>query len=488
MRENKGRVKSHIIQGFGSLIVREFFIKLFSFLGQLLLARLLLPSDFGIYVIIVFIVNLFGLFSDIGLSQSIIQKKAAPTRGELSGVFWLKTALSAGLIGLLWIFAPFVKRFYPSLAEANITMLNVFSVILLLTSFRTIPTSLLERQLRYKAISSIDILGVFVYYLVALLGAFLHFGVWSFITGAIAKEIVETVVINIVQPFIPRFTLSKRSVREMAQFGVYIQGNGLLMLFISSMAPAIGGRLSGPYAVGLLDFAYSIVAIPAVVSINFGRVAFAGYSRIREEKEALAKSIDKSTSMLAIILYIFPVVFFSFGRDLVYFLYTAKWLAAVPALYWFGASVFFYPTITAVGQAILSLGKSKEIFWATLPIAVLGGSGALLFVRAFGFTGIAMANVFIYFGMYVTYVYILRQTSFGFSAVHVLVPKVIAAACTIVFSLLLNVLLPASLPVLIVKLILSCAVYVVFMFICARQDTLELLRLVRALVPINRAV
>lgn len=87
-------LKSSIVKGFSTLIVREFLIKLFSFIGQLFLARLLAPEDFGIFVIIVFIVTFFGFFSDAGLSFAIIQKKEKPTHKELSGVFTLKIALA----------------------------------------------------------------------------------------------------------------------------------------------------------------------------------------------------------------------------------------------------------------------------------------------------------------------------------------------------------------------------------------------------------
>jgi len=59
---DKDILKANIIQGFSTLIVREFFIKIFSLVGQIFLARLLIPSDFGVYVIIVFIISLFGLF------------------------------------------------------------------------------------------------------------------------------------------------------------------------------------------------------------------------------------------------------------------------------------------------------------------------------------------------------------------------------------------------------------------------------------------
>lgn len=474
-------LKSSIIHGFGTLIIREVFIKFFSFLGQVVLARILVPEDFGVYVIIVFIVSIFNLFSDIGLSQAIIQKKVELSISELSGIFWLKVILALILIFLIFTFSPFIKIFYPALNDVNIIMLKTFTITILLSNLRTIPISLLERKIQYNLISIVDIIGVIIYYVVAIVGALLNFGIWSLIAGAIIKEVIETIIFYFIRPFIPHLIYFKDGIKKMIKFGIYMQGNGLIMFFISSLAPAVAGRTSGPYAVGLLDFASSIVSIPAVVSINFGRVAFAGYSRIQGEKEMLSKSINKSVSMLAILLYIFPVIFLGLGKDLIYFIYTEKWIAAVPALYWLSISVFFYPTITSLGQIILSLGKSKEIFLYTLAISSIGLGSAFLFINKFGFTGIAMANVLIYIGLYLSYIVILKKAEYEFNAIYILIPKLIAAICSVIFIAILNILLPTNFLVLIIKLLLGTIAYLVFMLIFARRDMVELLQLIFAL-------
>jgi O-antigen/teichoic acid export membrane protein len=195
MVENKDVLKSSIIQGFGTLVVREFFLKILSFVGQIFLARLLVPSDFGIYVIVVFIVNFLGLFSDIGLSSAIIQKHEEPSREELSSVFILKMGLSILIVVLLWIFAPVIKYAYPAFTTSNILMVRILSLVIITGGIRSIPIALLERKIKYNFISVIDVLGIFIYYLTSLTFAFAHFGVWSFIFGALAKEVGETIVL-----------------------------------------------------------------------------------------------------------------------------------------------------------------------------------------------------------------------------------------------------------------------------------------------------
>jgi teichuronic acid exporter len=481
--EERGVFKATVVAGFSTLIIREFFLKLFSFLGQIVLARILAPSEFGVYLIIVFIVSLFGLFSDVGLSLAIIQKKNEPTRQELSGIFWLKVLLSLGLIIIIWIFSPFIKVFYPTFLNINIVMLQVFSFTLLLASLRTIPVSLLERKIKYNLISIVDIIGVIVYYAVAIVGAFMHAGVWSFIIAVMVRDALETVMLNIIQPFLPQFILLKKDVLKMIKYGIYIQGNSLVMFAISSIIPVIGGRLSGPYAVGLLDFANSLASLPNIIAMNFSRVAFTSYSRIQEEKELLFKSIHKSVSMLAIVLYFFPVIIFSFGGELVQIVYTDKWMPAVPALYWFSASVLFYPIITALGQVILAIGKSKEIFQVTLITAIVGWLSAFFLVNVTGFTGIAIANFIIYILLFVFYISIIKKSGFNTdSFIGANVPKVFASFLVLIFCFISNFLLPQSLLFLILKLLLAFVAYILCMYLLAKSDMQELFVIIKSVV------
>jgi len=475
---DKDILKANIIQGFSTLIVREFFIKIFSLVGQIFLARLLIPSDFGVYVIIVFIISLFGLFSDVGLSLAIIQHKTKPTKRELSSAFYLKTLLGLGLIVLVWIISPSVKLFYPSFAIVNVVMLRVLSITLLLTNFRSIPTSLLERKIKYNIISLVDIAGIVVYYLIALSAALFHFGVWSFIIAAVIKEIAETIILFIVQPFIPQLMFSIKSLKKMLRFGLYIQGNSLVGFLATSINPVIGGRMVGTYGVGLLDFAFNIGSLPTTIGINFGRVAFAGYSRIQEQKKLLSNSMSRSISMLAIMLYIFPVIVFSFAGQLIPFVFSAKWIPAIPALYWYTAVTFFLPVIAPLGQGILAIGKSKEIFWSTFITAVLGWIGAYLLVQSFGMLGIAIIYFLTVLFLFIFYILILRKYGFEFRIFSILVPKLAAVILVIAFSIFLNRVLPGSIIMLFVKLFLSCVAYLLLMFLLAKKDLVDFIGLI----------
>jgi PST family polysaccharide transporter len=486
MVENKDVLKSSIIQGFGTLVVREFFLKILSFVGQIFLARLLVPSDFGIYVIVVFIVNFLGLFSDIGLSSAIIQKHEEPSREELSSVFILKMGLSILIVVLLWIFAPVIKYAYPAFTTSNILMVRILSLVIITGGIRSIPIALLERKIKYNFISVIDVLGIFIYYLTSLTFAFAHFGVWSFIFGALAKEVGETIVLYWIQPFLPQFKLLKSNIKKLVKFGIYIQGNSFVSTANLSITPVIGGRISGVYSVGLLDFAYNIASLPETIAVNFGRVAFAGFSRIQKEKEILTNSISKSISMLAILLYIFPVLIFGLGNELVPLIFSAKWIPAIPALYWYSAGTFFLPVTYALGQGILAVGKSRTLFWTTLLTVISGWIAAFFLIHTIGFVGIAITYFSIALAYCIIYLVIFKNLKFRFPIISLIAPKLLVVVITLATIGVMNITFSHGVLILFAKLFIASALYILLTYIFVRRDFVEFSRIILSILFTKR--
>jgi O-antigen/teichoic acid export membrane protein len=475
---NKELLKSNIIQGFSTLIIREFFLKFFSIFGQIFLARLLSPADFGLYVILIFIINFFNIFSDFGLSVALIQKKNKPTKQELSNIFYLKLLIGFILISLIFIASPFVHLYYPSFNQENVLMLRLLSLIIILTSLRVIPTSLLERDLKYNLISIVDIVGVVGYYIAGVTLSFLSFGLWALVFATLFKELIETLILYFVKPFLPNIITSFKNIRGLLKFGAYIQGNGIVNFVKGSVTPVIAGRLTGPYSVGLLDFAFNLSLLPETIAVNFGRVAFAGYSRIQTEKKILLNSMSKSISMLAIILYIFPIIIFVYGNQIIPIIFSDKWLPSLNSLYWFSAASFVLPIIAPLGQGILAIGKSKEIFWGTLFTVILGWILSFVLIKPMGFSGIAASYLITNTILALTYIYILNKIGYSFAFPKLLLNKLFVVFSTLVLSFALESILPHTSLALFFKLSLSTLIYFLCLLVFVRDETLELLQLI----------
>ena len=187
-------LKTKVVQGASLLIIREFVIKSFALLGQLILYRVLAPNVFGIFAIIAFVVNLSGLFTDVGLTSAVIQKKGKISQEQFSSIFFLKFSLSFFLFLLIFFTAPLIIKFYPQLTSEEIFMLRVFSLLLLFDPLKTLLIAVFERNLEYAIITKIDIAGIVAYQIFAVFFALKGLSVWSLIFAVLIQEIVQVML------------------------------------------------------------------------------------------------------------------------------------------------------------------------------------------------------------------------------------------------------------------------------------------------------
>jgi len=391
-RNRIAKVRARAITGFTFLAGREMAMKVIAVLGQLALVRILTPDIFGVFAIISFVIAGAALFTDFGLSMTIIQKKVTSKQDELSTIFHLKLLLTLIVVCIIFVFSPHLNLIYSHFGLLETSILRILSFTLIIQSVRSVMVSILERDLKYESISVIDLVGIFSYYLVALILAFLNFGIWSFVWAVVVKEIIETLISWNYCRWLPTNFFKLNIIKNQLKMGVFYQ-MGLITGFIyNSTIPIVAGILSTPYFVGLLDWSSNVSSIPRTLSENVGRVSFASFSRMQDSKDSIAQYISKSFIILSFFSLFFVVITISFGKELVSFLLTDKWLPALPALYWFIGSTFFLNGTALMGNVILALGKTKLMFYISIFFIFLQYILSVLFFRHIGFTGIAVAN------------------------------------------------------------------------------------------------
>jgi bacillithiol system protein YtxJ len=181
-------LKGKVIGGMISLVVREIGMKGLSIVGQLFLVRLLTPEIFGIYAVLTFIVTTLDFLLDLGLTQGVIQNREKISQEQFSTIFFLKFFSAFILFVLFILLAPLLKAIYPQLTNDHILMMRVLSLIFLFRPIQSTITSILDRNLEYKLIARIDIVGISTYYLIAIFLSVIHFQVWALVLAIVGKE------------------------------------------------------------------------------------------------------------------------------------------------------------------------------------------------------------------------------------------------------------------------------------------------------------
>lgn len=461
-KELLSEIKRKTVTGAIQLIGREILIKLIVVAGQLLLVRLLAPSVFGVFAILSFVLSTAEIFTDIGLNLAIIQKKEEPTKQQLSTIFYIKLALAGATVLLLNIVAPIIISFYHQLSSTEILILQILSFTLLLKPLPNIISALLERELRYKDIAIIDIFGIFSYYSVSLLLAFMGFGIWSFIIAVIGKTLIESVTTFFFKPFFPLLAFNFKSVQGFVSIGKYFQLGFFLTIIHNSVIPVIAGPRIPLSQVGFLDWSYNTASFPRVFIDNLGRVSFSSFSRIQDKKEIISSSIEKAFDMLTIVTAFFIVAVFVFGNDLIHYFLNDKWIFALSALNWYVASIFFMNGTGLLGHALMAVGKTKEILVSVSIITAFEFFGSYFLLKYFGFSGIAMGFFIIIVITYFTYVFLCRRADIPIRIGKTFIASAFILLSTFTTMSIVNAAFSQSFFDLLMKLFISFLLYVLF--------------------------
>ncbi len=472
-------IKRKTITGAIQLIGREMVIKVIVVAGQLLLVRLLAPSVFGVFAILSFVLSTAEIFTDVGLNLAIIQKKEEPTVRQLSTIFYIKFALTFITVILLNIFAPIIISFYHQLSLTEIVILRILSLTLLLKPLPNIISALLERELAYKQIALIDIFGIFSYYSVSLLLALMGFGIWSFIIAVIVKTIIESIITFLLKPLIPLFVFDFKDVRDFVNIGKYFQLGFLLTIIHNSIIPVIAGPRIPLFQVGFLDWSYNTASFPRVFIDNLGRVSFSSFSRIQEKKGIISSSVEKAFDMLTIVTMYFIVAVFAYGGDLIHYFLNDKWIDALPALYWYVASIFFMNGTGLLGHALMAIGKTKEILISVSIITAFEFFGSFYLLTYFGFSGIAMGFFAIIALTYFTYVLLCRKADIRININRTLISSAFLFLSTFIVMNITNSFFQQSFGDLLAKLFISFLLYLLFIVIAFPHSLRQILDLMR---------
>ncbi len=401
-------IKQKALRGVFTLTFRRLLLKIIDTVGIIYLARLLSQESFGVFTIISFVVFTFlSFFSDVGLGAALIQKKAV-TKADLQTTFTIQQLLVTLLLLLAWFFAPKLAAWY-DLGESGLWLIRVLSVSLFLTSFKTIPSILLERSLRFELLVIPEIIETIAYNALAVYLAMQGYGVWSLVVAVVARTLLGAIALSIIKPWPIGYALSKASVKELLHFGVPYQLNAVLALLKDNLTPTIIALWYGPAAVAYVNLAQNISSRPLEISTIVSRITFPTYSRIQTDKVRLKSWIEKSIHLMSV-LYL-PAIFglLVTANPILTYLYadkSDKWLPAFTTLIYFLLAAIPVVITTTYTNALYALGRPKIVLaFMTIYTVMTWGLGLPL-IRYFGYSGIALTVLII---TYTTMPFVIHQ-------------------------------------------------------------------------------
>lgn len=279
--------------GVSIVATRGLAILLLSFGGNVVVARLLTPHDFGVIAIGLAFVYFISTLSDGGLGAALIRRAEPPEKEELQGLMALQLSVSVGLaLASAALAAPFGRIGW-------VVALMVSSMPLVMLQFP--GRILLERSLSYHRLAIVELSQVFAYQAWAIGFVVAGFGVWGLASATVAMRAVAAVAMAAVCPagvVRPRFSWSR--VRPLIGFGLRFQGASATAFVEGQGLNASIAAIAGISTLGLWSLARRLMEVPFLLFDSLWRVSFPTMSRLIAAKEDVAPLIERAVAMVAV--------------------------------------------------------------------------------------------------------------------------------------------------------------------------------------------
>ena len=299
---------------------------LIGFFGNLVLARMLTPEDFGLVAIGATVILVASALAEGGLASGLIRRPDPPTRDELRTLSGIQLAftLPASLVGALLA---------SQLGTAGlVTAIMLCSVPL--SAFQAPGRVILNRRLLYSRVAIVDLAASCAYYAWAITGAAIGYGVWAMATGTVVRALVSSLAFAIGSPFgfITPTLHRAREFGEIIRFGLKFQAGWITVVVREQLLVATTAIIGGVATLGLWSLARRLIELPTTLLDSINTVTYPTMSHLLGRQDNPRPLIEKTTRYSAITLAVFLSAFAASSIGLVPFAFGEQWSEAAWAI------------------------------------------------------------------------------------------------------------------------------------------------------------
>lgn len=325
-------LKKMVISGAKYTTFSSLFLIFLQIFRLSILARLLDPSSFGLMGMVTVVIGLSQIFSDMGISNAIIQKQKVSSR-ELATLYWFNFFTGILVTLILILLTPFIISFYkePDLKEIIYILALTFLIAPVGQQFQF----LLQKELEFKKLSLIEISASIINTVLSILLAVLEFEVLSLAFGQLAESITKSMLLFFVglKRWGISFSFNIKDLKKFIHFGLFQMGERYLNYIYSNVDFIVIGKFLGPTALGYYTLAYNLIILPSMkINPILTKISFPLFSRIQNDQIKLKEAFLK---LMKIVGYInFPVFIglFVVAQDLILTFYGRQWEPSIPLL------------------------------------------------------------------------------------------------------------------------------------------------------------
>ncbi|MFW5983242.1 MAG: MOP flippase family protein [bacterium] len=348
-------IRDHVFSGVKWNLVGKLGHYGMQFIVSIILARLLLPAEFGLIGMLAIFMAIAQVFINSGMSSALIQKK--DTTGEdYSTVFYYNLMIAFIFYALLFFTSGYIAAFFdqPELTQLTKYMAMVF----LINAAGTVQATILKKELRFKKINVIKIIGVIISGVVAVFMAYNDFGVYAIVGQAVSFALVTNALYWLNSNWKPAFVFSKQSFINLFGFGAKLLISSLLDQVYKNLSTLIIGKAFSAAQLGYFTRAKSSRDLPIQnTSGVLTNIVFPVFAKEKND-ETLKRHHLKFLSLVAYVTFPVMVGMAIVAEPFIVILFTDKWLPSVPMLQILCIGGPTYPLSVILVSTLLAKGKS----------------------------------------------------------------------------------------------------------------------------------
>jgi O-antigen/teichoic acid export membrane protein len=363
----------------------KFFLNLVS---TMILARLLMPRDFGIVAMVTTVTGFLRVFKDAGLSIATVQRERI-THAQVSNLFWINVAVSILSSLILAASAPVIARFYHNDRLIGITLF--LSATFLISGSTVQHQALLKRQMRFKALALIEVGSMMVGVLVGIVMALLGYRYWSLVGSSLSMETTGLLLTWSVSRWRPQLPSRRSGIGPLVSFGAHRTAGDFILSVARGSDNLLIGRFYGAASVGLYSRASALLMGPLDQFLSpINAVFIPTLSRLQSQPERYRSTFLRLYDAIALTDFVFTGLFLAMAHPLTLVLLGPKWEQAAVIFGGFTIAALCIPLTNASAWLFISQGRGRDMF-----VTQLINSGAIVFSflvgLPFGPVGVAVA-------------------------------------------------------------------------------------------------
>lgn len=377
------------VRGVSWSLALRFFIRSFTIVRTIILARILIPAQFGAYAVATITLAILELLTETGINVFLIQEQKID---DYLNTAWFVSILRGLIVGtLILLFSPFISAFFHS--PDSLILLILIAGVAVIRGFVNPAIVKFQKDLKFNKEFAFRGTLLAVEALVAITLAIILRSPVSLAISLLVSAAFEVIISqSLIRPR-PKFVFRENQFLEVIRRGKWITAAGIFNYLFQNLDNIVVGRLLGVGSLGLYDTSYKTASVPITeFSEALSRVTFPVYSKIKDDKKRLLRAFTKTTLGLSVLVIPFGVFLFFFPQ-IVVFLLGPNWEPAVPVLRLLSVLGVIRAISGSSSALFLAVNKANYVTYVTLA-SILGLAITIIpFVSQYGLIGAAASAI-----------------------------------------------------------------------------------------------